>query len=142
MTPLLGTMNLSTAASGSASDVQIDDSFARWVLATIRDGLCPRVLVLLGLRGRFKPRKKLSRLFEDVFEGLDVQRPERKYALDIAPSYAFREWDLETPRGSPLLLVDWPQHPVRPPLKDADMWRAACNQFIGQLGDRALSLIE
>ena len=71
---LFGTMNLATAASASASasDVQIDDSFARWVLATIRDGLRPRVLVLLGLRGRLK---ELSKLFADTFEGFDVRHP-------------------------------------------------------------------
>ena len=52
---LLGTMNLSTAASGKASDVEVDNSFTRWVLTTIRDGLRPRVLVLLGLKGWLKP---------------------------------------------------------------------------------------
>ena len=139
---LLGTMNLSTAASGRASEVDFEDSFARWVLTTIRDGLRPRVLVLLGLKGRLKPRKALSRLFEDVFGDFDVQRPERRYPLDVAPSYAFREWDLETADGSPLLLVEWPQHPVRPPLKGADMWREACEQFTKRLRDRDPALIK
>ena len=87
---LLGTMNLSTAASGSASDVQIDDSFARWVLETIRDGLRPRVLVLLGLRTRLKDQK-LSRLFDDIFEGLKVRSPKREFSLNVNPSYAFRQ---------------------------------------------------
>ena len=93
------------------------------------------------LRTRLKD-EKLSRLFDDIFEGLKVRSPKREFSLNVNPSYAFREWDLEAPRGSPLLLVDWPQHPVRPPLKSADMWRAACDQFAAQLRDRDPSLID
>ena len=57
---LFGTMNLSTAASSRASDVEVGRQFARWVLETIRNGLRPRVVVLLGLRTRLK-EKELSR---------------------------------------------------------------------------------
>ena len=125
---LLGTMNLATAASASASDVQIDDSFARWVLATIRDGLRPRVLVLLGLRGRLK---ELSRLFADAFEGFDVRRPHHEYVLERYQTkrLVFREWELAGHHGSPMLLVDWPQHPSRSPFSDPLWWRVACEQF-------------
>ena len=134
---LFGTMNLATVASASASDVQIDDAFARWVLATIRDGLRPRVLVLLGLRGRLK---ELSRLFADIFEGFDVRHPHHEYALEKyqAKRLVFREWEFPGNHGSPLLLVDWPQHPSRSPFSDPRWWRAACEQFAA----RRSSLIE
>ena len=117
---LLGTMNLATAASGRASDVRIDDSFARWVLATIRDGLRPRVLVLLGLRGRLK---ELSRLFADVFEGFDVRHPHHEYALEKYQTkrLVFREWELAGNHGSPMLLVDWPQHPKQGTLQRSSL---------------------
>ena len=134
---LFGTMNLSTAASGRASDVHVGRQFARWVLATIRDGLRPRVLVLLGLRGRLK---ELSRLFADTFEGFDVRQPDREYALEKYQTkrLVFREWDLVGKPGSPLLLVDWPQHPSRSPFSDPLWWRVACEQFAA----RRSSLIE
>ena len=128
---LFGTMNLATAASANASDVQIDDSFARWALTTIRDGLRPRVLVLLGLRGRLK---ELSRLFADAFEGLDVRRPHHEYALERyqIKRLVFREWELAGNHGSPMLLVDWPQHPSRSPFSDPHWWRVACEQFVAR----------
>ena len=134
---LFGAMNLATAASASASDVQIDDSFARWVLTTIRDGLRPRVFVLLGLRGRLK---ELSRFFADTFEGFDVRCPHHEYVLEKYQTkrLVFREWELAGNRGSPLLLVDWPQHPSRSPFSDPLWWRAACEQF----ATRRSSLIE
>ena len=140
---LFGTMNLSTAAFGRAGRGQIDESFARWVLATIRDGLRPRVLALLGLRTRLK-EQVLSRLFQDVFKGLNLGSPKRKYALEVDPTYAFREWDLAAPDGSPLLLVDWPQHSGKPPFvgSEGHNWRAACDQFTEQLRNRDPSLIE
>ena len=134
---LLGTMNLATAASAKASGVQIDDSFTRWVLATIRDGLRPRVLVLLGLRGRLK---ELSRLFADTFEGFDVRHPHHEYALEKYQTkrLVFREWEFSGNHGPPLLLVDWPQHPSRSPFSDPRWWRVACEQFAA----RRSSLIE
>ena len=139
---LFGTMNLSTAANSRARDVQVSEQFSRWVLHTLRNGLRPRVLVLLGLTTRLKERA-LSRLFEDVFTGLDLRRPDRKYALEVDPSLAFREWDLEAARGSPLLLVAWPQHSGKPPFVDSTgcMWQAACDQFRKELSSRDPSLI-
>ena len=92
------------------------------------DGLRPRVLVLLGLRGRLK---ELSRLFVDAFEGLDVRRPHHEYALERyqIKRLVFREWELAGNHGSPMLLVDWPQHPSRSPFSDPLWWRVACEQF-------------
>ena len=140
---LFGTMNLSTVANSRASDVQVADRFARWVLHTIRNGLRPRVLVLLGLTTRLKDRA-LSSLFEEVFTGLDLRKPKREYALEVDPSFAFREWDLEAARCSPLLLVAWPQHSGKPPFVDSTgyMWRAACEQFRTKLSSRDPSLFD
>ena len=134
---LFGTMNLSTAANSRASDVQVSRQFARWVLETIRNGLRPRVLVLLGLRGRLK---ELSRLFAETFEGFDVRHPHHEYALEKYQTkrLVFREWELAGKQAHPLLLVDWPQHPSRSPFSDPFWWRAACEQFAG----RRSSLIE
>ena len=128
---LFGTMNLSTAASGSASDAKLCASFARWALATIRDGLRPRVLVLLGLRTLLRSSHGLSVLFEEAFGGLDSRHPHREWRLDAYRKryLSFREWDLTTPRGEPLLLVDWPQHPNRSPFTSARLWLAACREF-------------
>ena len=123
---LFGTMNLSTEASGSASDANLSAPFARWVLATIRDGLRPRVLVLLGLRTLIGTSHRLSALFEEAFEGLDARRPHREHPFQVYRNrrLVFREWNLITPRGAPLLLVDWPQHPNRSPFTSAPLWRA------------------
>ena len=137
---LFGTMNLSTGASGSASNARLSAPFARWALATIRDGLRPRVLVLLGLRTLLRTSHELSAPFEDVFEGLDLRRPHRVHPFEAYTirHLIFREWDLATPRGAPLLLVDWPQHPNRPPFTIVALWLAACREF----AERHPSLLE
>ena len=137
---LFGTMNLSTAASGSASNAMLSTPFARWALATIRDGLRPRVLVLLGLRTLLRTNHELSALFEDVLKELDMRRPHREHPFEAYTTrhLVFREWDLATPSGAPLLLVDWPQHPNRPPFTIAPLWLAACREF----AERHRSLLE
>lgn len=128
---LFGTMNLSTEASGNASDASISAPVARWVLVTIRDGLRPRVLVLFGLRTLLKRNRALSALFEDAFRGLDMRHAHREYALEEYRErrLTFREWDLTAREGAPLLLVDWPQHPNRVPFTITHWWRTACRQF-------------
>ena len=127
---LFGTMNLSTKASGSASDVDIETDFGKWVLETIRDGLRPRVLVLMGLRGKFRRHR---RFFESAFANLDVRQPHREYrfAEYERKNLSFKEWDLVTPEGFAMLLVDWPQHPVKAPFTgvETDWWGLACEQF-------------
>ena len=137
---LFGTVNLSIKPSGSARDAQISPPFARWVLETIRDGLRPRVLVLLGLRGLLKENRELSRLFADTFDGFDVRRPHSTYRFEEyqRKRFVFREWNSAAFQGSPLLLVDWPQHASQHPFTIIDMWRAACEQFAA----RRSSLIE
>ena len=137
---LFGTMNLSTEASGSATDVHISAPFMRWVLETIRDGLRPRVVLLLGLRALLRKNRELSTLFEDAFKRLDVRSPHQEYTLEEYRDrrLVFREWGLITPHGSPLLLVDWPQHPSRSPFTNAYWWSVACAQFSA----RRASLIE
>ena len=137
---LFGTVNLSTKPSGSARDAQISPPFARWVLETIRDGLRPRVLVLLGLRGLLKENRELSRLFANTFDGFDVRKPHSTYRFEEyqRKRFVFREWNSAAFQGSPLLLVDWPQHASQHPFTIIDMWRAACEQFAA----RRSSLIE
>ena len=137
---LFGTVNLSIKPSGSARGAQISPPFARWVLETIRDGLRPRVLVLLGLGGLLKKNRELSRLFADTFDGFDVRRPHSTYRFEEyqRKRYVFREWNSAAFQGSPLLLVDWPQHASQHPFTIIDMWRAACEQFAA----RRSSLIE
>lgn len=133
---LFGTMNLSTSPSGSAANVDIETAFGRWVLKTIRDGLSPRVLVLMGLRGKLLKHRKF---FESAFTGLKVCRPARKYVLEAyrRKKYWFKEWDLVTPDGLPMLFVDWPQHPVKPPFTsiETDWWDCACKQFLARHRD-------
>ena len=128
---LFGTMNLSSAASGNASSAPISTPGARWVLATIRDGLRPRVLVLLGMRTLLTVGGEVCGLLEHTFKGVNMRRPHREYPLDAYTKrrLTFREWDTSAGDGAPLLLVDWPQHPNRAPFTNARWWSAACEQF-------------
>ena len=128
---LFGTANLSTKPSGKASDVKPSLPFARWVLETIRDGLRPRVLVLLGLRGLLEKNRELSSLFADTFAGFEARKPHSTYRFDAyqAKQFLFREWNSAAFQGSPLLVVDWPQHASKHPFTIVDYWRAACGQF-------------
>lgn len=137
---LFGTVNLSTKPSGRACEAKISPSFARWVLETIRDRLRPRVLVLLGMRGLLEKNRELSRLFADTFDGFNIREPHSTYRFEKYQQkrFVFREWNSAALQGSPLLLVDWPQHASQHPFTIIDWWSAACEQFAA----RRSSLIE
>ena len=96
-------------------------------------GLRPRVLVLLGMRGLLEENRELSRLFEDTFDGFNVRKPHSTYRFEEyqRKRFVFREWNSVTVQGSPLWLVDWPQHASQHPFTIIDMWRAASEQVRG-----------
>ena len=124
---LFGNMNLDTARSGKASDVQFDPVFGAWVLRTIRDQLQPRFLVCLGLR----TSRGANTLLEQAFDGFDRKRPhaEPRLACYQDKRLTFREWDCTAPTGNELKIVHWPQHPSRPEFNAFAPWQAACREF-------------
>lgn len=132
---LFGNMNLDRERSGSASEVTIDPSFARWVLRTIRYGLRPRWLVCLGLTTRLKQDRALRQALESLLD-LDIDKPDEEYPFESERRpiksqgriYYFREWRVPTV-DVPLTVVFWPQHPSWPPLNTCAKWRSACKQF-------------
>ena len=131
---LFGNVNLDTHRSGSASRVEIDPVFARWVLETIRDKLRPSVLVCLGVKGKLKHRS-LREAFETTF-GLKLSEPDEKYAFD---RYFFDEWDASVGADRQLKVIFWPNHPSRHPFSSFEKWQAACQEFKnrnGKLVDR------
>ena len=123
---LFGNMNLDPRRSGQASDVRIDDKFGRWVLRTIRDGLRPRFLVCLGLKGKPEAMRLLAQAF-----GIDPATPHEQHPLACYEQkrLVFREWDCEGSAGNPIKLVLWPQHPSRAPFTNIDIWGNACQEF-------------
>ena len=85
---LFGNMNLDTGRSGRASAVRIDPSFARWILATIRDRLRPRFLVCLGLDSK----TEAGTLLAEAFDGFNPRRPHCEHLFHADRAWKFREW--------------------------------------------------
>ena len=130
---LFGNMNLDPGRSGQASDVRFDEKYGRWVLRTIRDGLRPRFLVCLGLKGRPEAIDLLAQEFK-----IDAEtRQEHALACYEQKRFVFREWDCKGSTGNPIKLVLWPQHPSRAPFTNPEIWRNACHEF----ADRHYGLI-
>ena len=123
---LFGNMNLDPARSGDASSVDINRTFAEWVLRTIKSQLRPRWLVCLGLTDKLRQDRALRQTFESIFE-LDLRKPDEQYQL-LASRYCFREWEVHF-GSDPLTVVLWPNHPSRHPFLDPKLWRGACEQF-------------
>ena len=131
---LFGNLNLDPRRSGSASGVDVDLDFVRWLLETIRDKLRPSVLVCLGLNTKLEKDRSIRRAFETTF-GLKLNKPMRKYAFDSS-AYSFREWNVADGR---LKIVFWPNHPSRHPFSNFENWKKACEEFKnrnGKLVDR------
>lgn len=122
---LFGNMNLDPGRSGQASDVQIDERFGTWVLRTIRDGLRPRFVVCLGLRGKPAAMDLLAQVFE-----VDSSRPHTEpLKCYQRRRLTFLEWDCAGSAGNAIKLVLWPQHPSRAPFTNVETWRDACEEF-------------
>lgn len=122
---LFGNMNLDPKRSGDALSVDINRTFAEWVLRTIKCQLRPRWLVCLGLKGKLD-QEPLRQIFESIFE-LDLEKPDEKYQL-LESKYYFMEWEVHA-GSDPLTVVLWPNHPSRHPFLDSNLWRGACEQF-------------
>ena len=128
---LFGNLNLDTDRSGDAREVNVSLDLARWVLETISDRLRPRILVLLGLRGKLKD-PDLGRLFNLTFDGFELTRPhwEVRFHKYREKRLKFREWAVRGRMGNEILFVMWPQHPSRPPFaRNLDLWKASCQEF-------------
>ena len=130
---LFGNLNLDTHRSGSASRVEIDPVFARWVLETIRDKLRPSILVCLGLKGikNDPSMRKIREAFETTFE-LKLGKPDEKHTFD---GYSFEEWNVNVADG-PLKIAFWPNHPSRHPFSNPEKWETACEEFKNRLSGR------
>ncbi|MCY3820780.1 MAG: hypothetical protein OXH52_15715 [Gammaproteobacteria bacterium] len=123
-------MNLDPNPSGKASDVRIDPAFGEWVLRTIRDGLRPRFVICLGLKGKSDAIKLLERVFDDFH----AAKPHADYPLECYEKkrLRFREWNCVGSTGNQIKLVMWPQHPSQPPFSSLETWRGACREFAGR----------
>lgn len=133
---LFGNMNLDPGRCGDAASVDVNRTFAEWVLRTIRWGLRPRWLVCLGLKVKLDQDRSLRDVFESIFQ-LNLRNPDEQYLLRDS-RYYFREWALHTGTDHPLTVVFWPNHPSRHPFMDFSRWCDACEQFkvrhAGQIG--------
>ena len=99
---LFGNMNLDAGRSGWASAVRIDPSFARWILATIRDRLRPRFLVCLGLVSM----AEAGTLLAEAFDGFNPRRPHCEHPFHAdGRVWKFREWDTVGPAGNAMKIV-------------------------------------
>ena len=131
---LFGNMNLSPVRSGSASEVQVEERFAAWVVETVRDRLRPRFLVCLGLKARRNgPGRDLAALLERSFSDFCADRPHAAHGFEHGSTrYEFSEWDVIGPLGNAVKVVHWPQHPSRPPFGKFAVWERACREFAGR----------
>ena len=131
---LFGNMNLSPGRSGKASDVNVEERFAEWVVQTIRDRLRPRILVCLGLKThRAGPGRALATLLDRSFDDFRADRPHVAHAFEHgAKRYEFLEWDVTGPLGNAIKVVHWPQHPSRVPFGAFEVWERACREFVAR----------
>jgi hypothetical protein len=95
------------------------------MLDVIAKRLCPALVIGIGLKGYLRERPGAARMLCDAFGLADLGKPDIEQALNVQPKYKFRSW-----RTSFGHFVMWPQHPRRAPFTNADMWRAACRQFL------------
>ena len=118
---LFGNLNLAQPRHGSASEVDVDLDFVRWLLKTIKHKLRPRFLVCLGLNDKLK-KEPIRSAFETTFV-LKLDEPDDKYRFD---GYFFREWNVAEGQ---LKIVFWPNHPSRHPFTNLENWKTACEEF-------------
>ena len=136
---LFGNLNLHTGRSAEAKDVVVRPDFAAWLLRTIRDGLRPRVVVMLGLRGYLRrTNRKTAEAFEECFPRFSIKKPHRevRFAAYREKRYVFREWDIACANGNEMKLIMWPQTPSRPPFSQKpELWQASCDEFADRYRD-------
>jgi hypothetical protein len=128
---LFGNLNLDPGRSGDSRSVKLQSHFASWVLHTIRNGLRPRFLIMLGLTGHLEKERQTAEAFSRCFPGFDIKKPRRTIRLNAYrdKAFFFREWDFADERRGTLTLVAWPQHPSRAPFTASGMWEASCHEF-------------
>lgn len=131
---LSGQMNLSVSESGQARKVTIEPEYAKLVPEIIANLLRPRLVVLLGLLGLMKNNRYLQDAFASSgARPIDWKRPDR--ALPFRgyvgrQQYFYRMWKLSRPDGADMTIISWPNHPSRPPMTNAAVWRASIDEAV------------
>ena len=128
---LSGHMNLSTGASGKASEVTVQRELANWVARVISGGLRPRYVIGLGLTSALRRpdvQTALSKLGTNV---VDFTKPDRvrPFSGYQKMNLVYREWDFIRPDGGMLTFVSWPQHPSRAPFTNSQIWSDSVSEY-------------
>ena len=128
---LSGHMNLSTGASGRASDVTVQRELADWVVRAISGGLRPRYVVGLGLTSALRKSDVQTALSNLGTSPVDFTKPDRVRPFHgyQKTSLAYREWDFTRPDGGMLTFVSWPQHPGRAPFTNRQIWEESVSEY-------------
>lgn len=107
---LTGALNLGTEQAGSAAG-STDPDTAVWAMQAI-EHLCPKVVLLSGLKGELNHRPDVTAAFNLADERINWKRPEEVRPFPLA-NYSSRIWRRE---GRVFIML--PNHLVRHPMKN------------------------
>jgi len=128
---LSGHMNLSTGASGKASEVTVRLDLASWVATVISKGLKPRYVIGVGLTSALKEGDVQAALSNLGTGPVDFTKPDRvrPFRGHQRTNLSYREWDFTRPDGGMLTFVSWPQHPGRAPFTNREIWEESVSEY-------------
>ena len=124
--------NLGTGDAGSATKNDVEEDVVKWVSRLLDRIHKPEIVILFGLNGILKDDTISS--WWNHSKGLTVPwstpHEERRLMSYQGRNYRFREWRVTASNGNEIKLVIWPNHPSRPPFRNAEIWQRAVREYL------------
>lgn len=114
-----GHLNLDTGKEGDGSKVILKEDIVGWVSNLIYEKTKPLVVILNGTYGKLK----VNAHYWNVENGININwnEPNKKLSKEFVKSnkiYQFRVWIKSNKFHQKVIVISWPNHFTRPPIKD------------------------
>jgi len=130
-------LNLGTGSAGSATRLDVEEPYVRWVSRLLNEIHSPDLVILFGYRIL---QNNEVYLWWNHDSGLPVnwRRPDKTHGFSSYTKghLTFREWSVRNSNRHLMRLVIWPNHPSRPPLSDWSIWENSVNQYMDKYANQ------
>jgi hypothetical protein len=131
-------LNLGTGSAGSATKLDVEKPYVKWVSRLLNDIHSPDLVVLFGLN-RILQDDEIY-LWWNHESGLPVnwKQPDKTQGFSsyTKGNLTFREWSVRNSKRHLMRLVTWPNHPSRPPFSDWSIWEKSVNEYMDKYANR------
>lgn len=123
-------INLGTGSAGRASHESVEELYVKWASKFINQYNNPDYVILIGLRGVLL-KSHVAKWWSDGGLIINWRKPDRVLPFRSGSrKYMFRQWDVRNANNHTVRLIQWPNHPSRPPFANIEEWWRSVTTYL------------